>query len=262
MCNVFRPLPLKRQMCTTLRATAFLLAASIVAGQTTTDGAISGRIVDTQGGAVPGARITISGNDPPRELFTDANGEFQVDRLALGSYQVAAELPGFRPTSGRIVLTPNTRRAHVTWPLQIGCLSEVAWVTRPARAVLPAANRIVRLRIRSDEGRVQLSSRPDCDGFVEHAYAVDVVTAVSIRPSANEPATGPEVLLSGRGTMPLTPGQECLVVLFAPRMRVGGGLILPITSGRISSSDEAELNGKTVDEVIGILIGWSRESVP
>lgn len=65
---------------------------------------ITGKVTDTDGGALPGAYIyarSLNQQPPIREAVsvTDADGQFRVSNLTPGTYWVKAELFGFRSAS-------------------------------------------------------------------------------------------------------------------------------------------------------------------
>ena len=96
-----------------------VLAAVGVSGQATGDGEIIGQIRDVQGGAVPGARVSIASGDDRSEMMTDAEGRFAFRSLTIGTYNIAVELPAFFTRSGVITLSPILRRAHIGWHLEV-----------------------------------------------------------------------------------------------------------------------------------------------
>src|SRR5271169_3087030 len=61
-------------------------------------GNIDGRVVDSSGGAVVGAKVTIT--DVNRDIVfttkTDGTGAFQQIHLIIGKYRVQVEAPGFK----------------------------------------------------------------------------------------------------------------------------------------------------------------------
>jgi hypothetical protein len=72
-------------------------------GETTS--AIAGQVRDESGGAIPQARVTITGNETglKRCVLTDNTGRFQFPQLAPGSYTIQVDAPGFqRQQNGRI----------------------------------------------------------------------------------------------------------------------------------------------------------------
>ena len=77
-------------------AALMLLCASNVSAQQTT-GNIQGRITDAQGAAVPG--VTVTGKNTAtgftRSEVSDAEGNYRLNGLPVGNYDVTAELQGF-----------------------------------------------------------------------------------------------------------------------------------------------------------------------
>ena len=71
-----------------------------------TTGTISGRIVDAQGLALPGATVTVTGSQGIKTGVSDNEGRFTVPFLTPGSYAVRAELQGF--TAGRSIRHPGS----------------------------------------------------------------------------------------------------------------------------------------------------------
>ena len=72
---------------------------------------IRGLVVDTGGGAVPGARVVLSSRLPswtPRVARTNEGGAFQFEGLAPGKYSVTAEKVDVGRTSAPLVVDVNT----------------------------------------------------------------------------------------------------------------------------------------------------------
>lgn len=78
-------------------ATVLLLGLPVL-GQTST-GTLSGNVVDTNGEALPGVTVSLSGANllGTRTQTTDAEGSFRFVSLPPGSYEVAYHLEGFSP---------------------------------------------------------------------------------------------------------------------------------------------------------------------
>src|SRR6188508_3425751 len=83
---------------------AFVLACTALASAQGTTGTISGRIVDSQGLAVPGATVTVTGSQGMRTAVTDSDGRFNVPFLTPGSYSLRAELQGFKAFDRRDIV--------------------------------------------------------------------------------------------------------------------------------------------------------------
>ena len=62
---------------------------------------ISGTVIDTSEGVIPGALVTLIPPDAsqPRSLQSDSDGAFAFQDLAPGDYKVSVEIPGFTPWS-------------------------------------------------------------------------------------------------------------------------------------------------------------------
>jgi len=73
--------------------TAFILAGSALAQEAAT---IAGTVTDTTGALVPGAAVTISnGSGFTKTVTTNDQGEYSVEGLAAGAYDVTISLTGF-----------------------------------------------------------------------------------------------------------------------------------------------------------------------
>ena len=121
------------------RICAFLVALAVamagVASAQETTGTVSGRIIDSQGLAVPGATVTVTGPQGARTAVTDAEGRYTAPLLVPGVYTVRAELQGFRvaETSNVTVSLGSTATVNVT--MQVGALTETVQVTATAATI-------------------------------------------------------------------------------------------------------------------------------
>ena len=102
-----------------LVAAMVLLAALPLSAQTNPTGIISGKVIDPDGLAVPGATVTLESPalQGTRTAQTSTNGDYIIPFLPAGDYTVTFSLPGFR-TSSR---TRGCRRARPSpstppWP--------------------------------------------------------------------------------------------------------------------------------------------------
>jgi hypothetical protein len=93
---------------TVLLAIGLIAFAAGASAQTTT-GTISGRVIDSQGLAVPGATVTATSTNlqGAREVVTSANGDYILTLLPPGAYTVAVALPGFQTQTRSVVLAPT-----------------------------------------------------------------------------------------------------------------------------------------------------------
>jgi hypothetical protein len=75
-----------------------------------TNGSISGRIVDQQGGAIPGVTVLATHVEAgfPREAQTDGSGSYRLASLPIGTYRVETSLPGFEKTRSFVTVNVAT----------------------------------------------------------------------------------------------------------------------------------------------------------
>jgi hypothetical protein len=112
-------------------AGALSLGASFLFGQIT--GELRGLVTDPSGGAVPGAKVTLTSQETgeTRATTSDNEGRYAFALLKIGDYQVAVEAPGFR----RTMAPANVRSAEITavnLRLEIGQVTEQVVVTDAA----------------------------------------------------------------------------------------------------------------------------------
>ena len=116
-----------------MRYRALLLAAMLFAatqpalGQETT-GSISGRVVDSQSLAVPGATVTVAGLQGRKQTVTDSAGNYTVPFLTPGTYTVTVELQGFKTAERKDIAVALGQKVDVPMTMQIGGLSETVQV--------------------------------------------------------------------------------------------------------------------------------------
>jgi hypothetical protein len=114
---------------------ALLLALPGVSAAQETTGTISGRIVDSQGLAIPGATVTLTGPQGARTFVTDADGNFSAPFLTPGAYTVRGELQGFKAAEARNVNVSLGQMTTVNLKMEIGGLTETIEVTGAASVV-------------------------------------------------------------------------------------------------------------------------------
>jgi hypothetical protein len=107
---------------------ALVVALGGLANAQETTGTITGRVVDSQGLAVPGVSVTIRGTQGNRSAVTDGEGRFSVPFLTPGTYVVHAELAGFKAAQVTDVIVSLGQVANVPMTLQVGGVSEVVEV--------------------------------------------------------------------------------------------------------------------------------------
>src|ERR1700674_5605971 len=114
----------------TVLAMAFCVAAPF-AGAQSTGGRIRGTVMDTSGGAVPAANVTLinEANHATREVQTGANGEYVFLEVPVGSYEIDTVSQGFKKYTRKGIVLNLNEVVSVDLTLQIGGSTEVVEVT-------------------------------------------------------------------------------------------------------------------------------------
>jgi outer membrane receptor protein involved in Fe transport len=99
-----------------------------VASAQETTGTLEGRITDTQGLAVPGATVTVTGPQGAKSFVTDGEGRFQAPFLTPGRYDVRAELQGFKVADITGVTVSLGQTSSVNVKMEVGGLTETVEV--------------------------------------------------------------------------------------------------------------------------------------
>ncbi|HEX6740106.1 MAG TPA: TonB-dependent receptor [Vicinamibacteria bacterium] len=117
-------------------AAALVLAAGTLHAQ---QGAseIRGRVVDEQGGSVPGAAIVLTNQETGmyRQVTAGADGTYFVTGLTPGTYEITAELTGFKKYSRKNIRLEIGKTASLDLRLELGSLQEELSVTAEAPIV-------------------------------------------------------------------------------------------------------------------------------
>jgi len=131
----------QRSYCLTLFVFgAFLVLALLLtpgAGAQDIFGRISGTITDASGAVVPNAKVTLidEATQARRDVPADRNGFYAADDMAVSTYTVVAEKPGFKTTTQKGNVVHAGGRLTVDLKLQIGVVTETVEVTGAAIAV-------------------------------------------------------------------------------------------------------------------------------
>ena len=113
-------------------------ASSALAQGASGSSSISGLVVDTAGGAIPGASVVVANaaTGTKFEALTNASGGFNVPALPVGTYSVTASLTGFKTavvTDVRVQLGIPT---NVKAVLEVGTIQETVTVTGAAAELI------------------------------------------------------------------------------------------------------------------------------
>ena len=99
---------------------------------------IRGMVTDQSGGVIPGATVTVTDvgtNVRVRTVVSNDNGDYEVPDLHPSTYQIRAELSGFRTfvADGVVLDGSQTRRVDIV--LQVGELSDEVLVEAGAAVI-------------------------------------------------------------------------------------------------------------------------------
>ncbi len=121
--------------CTALAALGLLCGASSAMAQTTAT--LTGSIEDTSGGVLPGAQLTLRQPDTGlvRTMVSDRDGRFVFAVLPAGTYDLRAELSGFRTVVRRGLALTVAATASVTLVMTVGGVDQEVTVVGGAQAV-------------------------------------------------------------------------------------------------------------------------------
>ena len=97
---------LYREIARAVTCGALALALFAPAAAQQTESRIVGKITDAQGGVLPGVSVTITSDQTgaARTVVTDTGGRYVATNLSPGKYEVRAELSGFAPNRGEVVV--------------------------------------------------------------------------------------------------------------------------------------------------------------
>ena len=111
-----------------------LLVGSVFAQEA---GQINGTVADSSGGVIPGVTVSAveSGTGISRETVTGANGRYQFAAMRPTTYEIRAELAGFRTVRQTDVSLAANQNLTLNITLQLGDLSETVTVAGEAASV-------------------------------------------------------------------------------------------------------------------------------
>ncbi|HTM13080.1 MAG TPA: TonB-dependent receptor [Bryobacteraceae bacterium] len=121
--------PLNRGRITFLIA-GLVLLVGLMPGQGI-DSTLVGTVTDSSGAVVPGSQVTATNRDTGvvTSRFTNRAGEYRMEHLPVGSYDVAASAPSFAPrTSANVTLQLN-HVVRVDLPLEVATATTTVEVT-------------------------------------------------------------------------------------------------------------------------------------
>jgi hypothetical protein len=163
---------------------ALLVLTGVASAQETT-GTLTGRLVDTQGLAVPGATVTIVGPQGTQSLVTDAEGRFSAPFLTPGVYDVRAELQGFKAVQVDDVSVSLGQTTDISLRMEVGGLTETVQVVG-STAIVDTTSATVGATLTSE----MLSRVPVGRRFSDTLYLAPGVTSSGSAGRANPSVSG------------------------------------------------------------------------
>lgn len=120
---------MRRRITWMVCGTLLSLASISWAQQGTTE--LRGVLRDAQGGVLPGVTVVVRNQDTGmfRETVSNADGTYFISGLVPGTYEITAELQGFKGFRQRDVRLEIGRTATVDITLEVGGINEVITVT-------------------------------------------------------------------------------------------------------------------------------------
>ena len=119
-------------MRTSVSAFLVLVIAVAPAGlrAQTVDTAIVGTVTDHSGAVIPGAKVTVTSVSTgiAKSAVTASTGEYTVNYLPPGSYNVAVAANGFTTTQQQGIVLQLSQEARVNFQLQVGAAAELVTV--------------------------------------------------------------------------------------------------------------------------------------
>lgn len=92
-----------------------ILVALLFAGVVCADSAILGRILDPQGGAVPGASVRLESRaGAPQGTDSDAQGRYRFPSIPDGAYSLSVQAPGFADVTEQLTVSSQVALHDVT----------------------------------------------------------------------------------------------------------------------------------------------------
>jgi hypothetical protein len=109
-----------------------------------TNGTITGRVLDQQGAAIPGVTVTAksAATGFTRTEVSDGGGVYRLSALPVGSYDVTAELQGFKTVSKKSIDVNVGQTQSIDFSMNVGAMSETVNVTGAAPLIETTASSV------------------------------------------------------------------------------------------------------------------------
>jgi hypothetical protein len=144
-----------------LLAVAVVLVSCTLGFAQGTTQSLSGLVVDSGGGVIPGATVTAKNNATGEafEVTSNASGVFAVPGIAVGTYTITVTLQGFKSAVISDVRIITGTAASVKATLEIGAISETVEVSSRSELVQSQSAAVTSTLVAEQLNDVPLSSR-------------------------------------------------------------------------------------------------------
>jgi len=198
-----------------------------------TSATLAGRVADTSGAVLPGVTITAVhlGRTISRTGVTDADGRYVLAALPVGTYEVRAELSGFKPVARTGIALTVGQAAALDFSLEVGGLVETVAVVGVAPPVNTRTGELSYLVDSSAIEQLPLNGR----NYTDLAFLQPGVTPFPFRDGGSVVAHGLGMSVNGQD----------------PRANVyllDGTLLNDMTNGPAGSAAGTALGTETVQE--------------
>ena len=183
----------------------FGLTAQVAWVQGQTTASVFGTVSDATGAVLPGVEVVVTNLDTglTRALVSDDAGGYRASNLALGNYEISAELVGFQVSIRTGITLTMGREAEVNLALSIGEISERVTVTGEAPLVETTKSELADLLNTQQIEDLPLDGR----SYTQLAVMQAGVMSLSNRTGAGFSGTsGGGVTLSIQGGRPMNTG--------------------------------------------------------
>ena len=170
---------------------------------------LAGTVKDPSGAVLPG--VTVEATSPAliekvRAAVTDGTGQYRIEDLRPGTYEVTFALPGFNTLKRAGIVLSGAQIANVSVELRVGALEETVTVTGEAPVV----------DVRSTRREMTLNNDTIRSIPSVRSYSALLMTVPGVQTDRNNVATGPLIAIA-----PIHGGRSLESRLYVDGLNVG-----------------------------------------
>jgi hypothetical protein len=182
-----------------LVGTAGLCAYAQGGGTTST---LTGVVVDTSGGVIPGAEITVKNNATAAEFKTvsSESGTFAIPALSAGTYTATVSVPNFKQSIIKDIVLVAAQPSQIRVVMQVGGTSETVTVQAGAEIVQTQSANIVQTLSVNQVMNLPMATRNVMD-FLVLLPGVQTTGGARNSTFAGMPASAVNITIDGINTM-------------------------------------------------------------